>query len=248
MSPASRGFDGELLAVGVGEDALEGVLDVDAVVDVVQETDEIGVPSDDAVEEGEEALDEGKIVLAELVVEVEERGVALDALLVRLGGLEVAEVEEDVRVLGLLLGTNEGDAVAQAEELGDERLRADRPVRLCSAVAFSSSIAPTAPEGGGGGSRADAAGSLADVLGGRARSSSASPARIPRRLFGRPRQCARPGCCCLLPRIGRGRGVIFRPSSPPVAEFRLVVRRTRSGPMAVKGDLRSARAAAAPRR
>ena len=34
-SERRRGFDGELLAVGVGQDALERVLDVDAIVDVV---------------------------------------------------------------------------------------------------------------------------------------------------------------------------------------------------------------------
>ena len=95
---------------------LERVLDVDAVVDVVQETDEIGVPSDDAVEEGEEALDEREIILAELLVEVEERGAALDALLVRLGSLEVAEVEEDVRVLGMLLGDERGGGRGRSGE------------------------------------------------------------------------------------------------------------------------------------
>ena len=207
-SERRRGFGGELLAVGVGQDALERVLDVDAVVDVVQETDEIGVPSDDAVEEGEEALDEREIILAELLVEVEERGAALDALLVRLGSLEVAEVEEDVRVLGMLLGDERGGtrSLSRRSSATSACARDTKPVRLCNAVAFypPSRRPPRRAEGKGHAPTPRARSRTSP--GGRVKlervpyGDSEAPVRVPARVRA-------PGCCCSLSPIGRGRGV-----------------------------------------
>ena len=124
-------LDEQLLAVGVEQYRVDILLDVDALVEVLEEATQVARVLVYALEGQVEAVEYVQVVELELVVERLQLGLGHDRVLVVGLVAQVAEVEQHLGVLvGRARPKRRRYVVAEAEELGDDGVAASHQPQL----------------------------------------------------------------------------------------------------------------------